>query len=202
MLRVLSTKLRVDQVESFQKEAEAQGETKSGLLKRLVQEFLKSADRVEELIPVSIHHQVAVLDKGHSEYSPHYPHQEQTKMLTSTSGPDSDISSTCVDRPLNAASLSTSRKPASHNATIRYWLVDNHGATCARSNVNVSRNYRPRSKTTGPGNRTRRLPLTEPQRIYSNIYAKNGGPLMVYHPFHTGVYFRVYYFAFSLYFIK
>jgi len=116
MLRVLSTKLRVDQVESFQKEAEAQGETKSGLLKRLVQEFLKSADRVEELIPVSIHHQVAVLDKGHSEYSPHYPHQEQTKMLTSTSGPDSDISSTCVDHPLNAASLSTSRKPASHNA--------------------------------------------------------------------------------------
>jgi hypothetical protein len=115
-MKVISTKLPVDQVERFQEVAEAQGETKASLLKRLVQEYLQKADRVDELVPAGRPNQVAVLDKGHSEYPPRDPHQKQTKTLTSTFGLDSGLpGSAGVDRPFNPAPSSTGRQPVYHN---------------------------------------------------------------------------------------
>lgn len=118
MMKVISTKLQVEQVERFQKLAEAQGETKASQLKRLVLEYLQSADEVDEPIPTSRPHQAAVLAKGlNSQYLPHDPCQKQTKTLTSTSGLDSGLPSNAgADSPLNPAPLSTSRQPDFHNA--------------------------------------------------------------------------------------
>lgn len=118
MQRVLSTKLRVDQVDRFEQVAEAQGETKASLLKRMVLEYLQGAGKVDEPIPTSRPHQATVLAKGlHSEYPPHDPYQKQTEMLTSTPGVDSCLpSSARVDYHLNSAPLRTSGQPAYHNA--------------------------------------------------------------------------------------
>lgn len=117
MMKVLSTKLPIDQAERFQELAEAQGETKASQLKRLVQEYLQSVDEVDELIPASRPLQAAVLAKGlHSEYLPHAPNQKQTRTLTSTSGLDSDLQiREDVNHPSNPAPLST-RQPDFHNA--------------------------------------------------------------------------------------
>ena len=118
MQRVLSTKLQLDQVDRFEQVAEAQGETKASLLKRIALEYLQSAGMVDEPIPTSRPHQTAVLAEGlHSEYLPHDPHQEQTKTLTSTYGLDGSLPSNVdVDRPLSPSPLSTSRQPVFHNA--------------------------------------------------------------------------------------
>jgi hypothetical protein len=117
MMKVLSTKLKVDEIDHFAAMAERQGESKSGLLRRLVLDYLQSADEVDELIPASRPHQVAVLDKGlHSKRLPHDPYQKQTRTLTSTSGLDSSLPSNVdVDRPLSPSPLSTSRQPDYHN---------------------------------------------------------------------------------------
>ena len=50
MQRVLSTKLQLDQVDRFEQVAEAQGETKASLLKRIALEYLQSAGMVDEPI--------------------------------------------------------------------------------------------------------------------------------------------------------
>ena len=51
MLKVLSTKLKADQVDQFTAMAEQQGETKAGLLRRIVQDHLSSgeADRTASI---------------------------------------------------------------------------------------------------------------------------------------------------------
>jgi hypothetical protein len=117
MLKVLSTKLPTDQAERFQAVAKVQGESKSSLLKRLVQEYLQSADEAVELIPASRPHQVAVLDKGlTSKHLRQDPHQKPTETLRSNSGLDSGLPGNAgVDRPLNPAPLSTGRQPVYHN---------------------------------------------------------------------------------------
>jgi hypothetical protein len=117
MMKVISTKLPVDQAKRFHEVAEAQGETRSSLLKRLILECLQSADEEDEPIPASIPHQGAVLTKDlYSEYPPQDPRQKQTKTLTSTSRLDNNLlGNESVDRFLNSASLSTSRQPVYHN---------------------------------------------------------------------------------------
>jgi hypothetical protein len=117
MLKVLSTKLPVDQVERFQEVAEAQGETRSSQLKRLVTEFLQSADKVDELATADRPNQVAVLDKGlTSKHLRQDPHQKPTETLTSASGLDSSLPGNAgVDHSLNPEPLSTSRQPVYHN---------------------------------------------------------------------------------------
>jgi hypothetical protein len=117
MLKVLSTKLPVDQVERFQEVAEAQGETRSSQLKHLVTEFLQSADKVDELATAGRPNQVAVLDKGlTSKHLRQDPHQKPTETLTSASGLDSGLPSNAgVDRSLNPAPSSTGRQPVYHN---------------------------------------------------------------------------------------
>lgn len=117
MKQVLSTKVSAAQAELFQESAEAQGESRASLLRHLVEEYLQSADKVDEQIPTSRPNQVAVLDKGHSEYLPHDPHQEQTRSLTSTAGLDNGLLGNAgVDRPLNPTPPSTSGQPVYHNA--------------------------------------------------------------------------------------
>jgi hypothetical protein len=121
MQRVLSTKLQVDQVERFEQVAEAQGETKASLLKRIALEYLQSAGKADEPILTSRPRQATVLAKGlHSEYLPHDPNQKQTETLTTTSGVGSCLpSSVRVDRPLNPAPLRASGQPVYHNAEPR-----------------------------------------------------------------------------------
>jgi len=47
MLKVLSTKLNVEEIDRFTAMAEQQGESKSGLLRRLVQDYLNSTDKAD-----------------------------------------------------------------------------------------------------------------------------------------------------------
>lgn len=48
MPKVLSPKLKVDEIDSFTAMAEQQGESKAGLLRRLVQDYLNSSGKVDE----------------------------------------------------------------------------------------------------------------------------------------------------------
>jgi len=120
MQRVLSTKLHVDQVERFEQVAEAQGETKASLLKRMVLEYLESASEVDEPVSTSRPRQTTVLVKGmHSEYLPHDPYKKRTETLTTTSGVGScSLNNECVDNTLNPTPLRTSRQPIYHNAEL------------------------------------------------------------------------------------
>ena len=51
MTKVISTKLKVDELERFTVMAEQQGETKAGLLRRLVLEYLSNGDKVRDVDP-------------------------------------------------------------------------------------------------------------------------------------------------------
>jgi hypothetical protein len=114
--QVLSTKVSASQAELFQESAEAQGESKASLLRRLVEEYLQSDEKVDELVPASRPNQVAVLDKGNSVYLPNDTSQKQTRTLTSTSGLDSSLpDNSGVEHPLNPAPSSTGRQPVYHN---------------------------------------------------------------------------------------
>ena len=53
MSKVLSTKLKADEVDRFTAMAEQQGETKSGLLRRLVQDYLNSIGKADRTVPTS-----------------------------------------------------------------------------------------------------------------------------------------------------
>jgi len=52
MLKVLSTKLKVDEIDSFTAMAEQQGESKAELLRRLVQDYLNSSGKVDRTASV------------------------------------------------------------------------------------------------------------------------------------------------------
>ena len=51
MTKVVSTKLQVDELERFTVMAEQQGETKAGLLRRLILEHLSNGDKVKDVDP-------------------------------------------------------------------------------------------------------------------------------------------------------
>ena len=125
MLKVLSTKLTVDEIERFNTAAKQQGLSKAGLLKRLAQEYLDESNKVDRFSGVSEPNQNSSSKKDwlihgeglHSEYLPPVHHQPQTKTQKCTSAVDSGLSiHEDVDRPLNPALLSISRQPVYHNA--------------------------------------------------------------------------------------
>jgi hypothetical protein len=117
MMKVLSTKLPVDQVERFQEVAEAQGKTRASLLKRLVEECLQKVDEVDKPSPASMSRQAAALEKNHGKHLSLDHCLKQTGMLTSTSGLDSSQPSiACVSRTLKSASLNKNGLSVYYNA--------------------------------------------------------------------------------------
>ena len=127
MLKVLSTKLKVEEIDRFAEMAEQQGESMSGLLRRLVLDYLdggSEADRVASTgtsNPASFSNRgLLIHDEGlNSEYLPPVHHQPQTETQKCTSVVDSGLPiHEDVDRPLNPALLSISRQPVYHNAEL------------------------------------------------------------------------------------
>ena len=64
MLKVLSTKLTVDEIERFNTAAKQQGLSKAGLLKRLAQEYLDESNKVDRFSGVSEPNQNSSSKKG------------------------------------------------------------------------------------------------------------------------------------------
>ncbi len=125
MGKVLSTKLTVEELDQFTVMAEQQGETKSGLVRRLVQDCLDGGSKADRVAPTGTSDPANSSNKGwlihdedlHSEYLPLVHHQPQTKTQKCTSAVDSGLSiHEDVDRSLNPALLSISRQPVYHNA--------------------------------------------------------------------------------------
>ena len=125
MLKVLSTKLRVGDIDWFTAMAKQQGESKSGLLRRLVLGYLDGGSKADRVASTDTSNPANSSNKGwlihgeglHSEYLPPVHHQPQTKTQKCTSAVDSGLSiHEDVDRPLNPALLSISRQPVYHNA--------------------------------------------------------------------------------------
>ena len=125
MLKVLSTKLKVEEIKRFVEIAEQQSESKSGLLRRLVLEYQNNYSKADRVASTGTSSPANSSEKGwlihgeglHSEYLPPVHHQPQTKTQKCTSAVDSGLSiHEDVDRPLNPALLSISRQPVYHNA--------------------------------------------------------------------------------------
>ena len=125
MSKVLSTKLRVGDIDWFTAMAKQQGESKSGLLRRLVLGYLDGGSKADRVASTDTSNPANSSNKGwlihgeglHSEYLPPVHHQPQTKTQKCTSAVDSGLSiHEDVDRPLNPALLSISRQPVYHNA--------------------------------------------------------------------------------------
>ncbi len=125
MLKVLSTKLKVEDVDRFTVMAERQDKSKSGLLRRLVLGYLDGGSKADRVASTDTSNPANSSNKGwlihgeglHSEYLPPVHHQPQTKTQKCTSAVDSGLSiHEDVDRPLNPALLSISRQPVYHNA--------------------------------------------------------------------------------------
>jgi len=125
MLKVLSTKLKLEDVDRFAEMAEQQGESKSGLVRRLVLDCLDGDSKADRVASTSTSNPASSSKKGlllhgeglHSEYLPPVHHQPQTKTQKCTSVVDSGLPiHEDVDRPLNPALLPISRQPVYHNA--------------------------------------------------------------------------------------
>ena len=121
MGKVLSTKLTVEDLDQFTAMAEQQGETKSGLVKRLVLDYLNNYSEADRVTSTDTSSLASSSNKGllihgevlNSEYLPpvHYQLQTKTQKCTSVvdSGPPIHED---VNRPLNPALLPI----AYHNA--------------------------------------------------------------------------------------
>ncbi len=125
MGKVVSTKLTVEELDQFTAIAEQQGESKSGLLRRLALDYLDGGSKADRVASTgtsdpanSSNKGLLIHDEGlNSEYLPPVHHQPQTKMQKCTSVVDSGLPiHEDVDRPLNPALLPTSSQPAYHNA--------------------------------------------------------------------------------------
>ena len=123
MQKVLSTKLKVEEIDRFAEMADQQDESMSGLVRHLVLDYLDGGSK-EEVASTGTSNQANSSNKGllihgeglNSEYLPPVHHQPQTKTQKSTSGLDSGLPiHEDVDRPLNPALLSISRQPVYHN---------------------------------------------------------------------------------------
>ena len=125
MLKVLSTKLKVEEIKHFAEIAEQQGESKSGLLRRLVLDYLDGSSKADRVASTSTSNPASSSKKGlllhgeglNSEYLPPVHHQPQTKPQKCTSVVDSGLPiHEDVDRPLNPPLLPISRRLVYHNA--------------------------------------------------------------------------------------
>ena len=125
MLKVLSTKLKLEEVDRFAEMAEQQGESKSRLVRRLVLDYLDDGSKADRLASTGISNPANSSNKGlllhgeglRSEYLPPVHHQPQTKTQKCTSVVDSGLPiHEDVDRPLNPALSPISRQPVYHNA--------------------------------------------------------------------------------------
>ena len=125
MLKVLSTKLKLEDVDRFAEIAEQQGELRSGLLRRLVLDYLDGGSKADRVASTgtsnpanSSNKDLLIHGEGlNSEYLPPVYHQPQTKTQKCASVVDSGLPiHEDVDRPLNPALLPISRQPVYHNA--------------------------------------------------------------------------------------
>ena len=111
MPKVLSTKLKADEVDRFMAMAEQQGKTKAGLLKHLVLDYLDGGSKAGRVVAStgasnaanSSNKGLLIHGEGlNSEYLPPVHHQLQTKTQKCTSVVDSGLLiHEDVDRPLN-----------------------------------------------------------------------------------------------------
>jgi len=125
MLKVLSTKLKAEEIDRFVEMAEQQGESKSGLVRRLVLDYLNGSSKADRVASTGASNPGNSSNKGllihceglNSEYLPPVHHQPQTKTQKSASVVDSGLPiHEDVDRPLNPPLLPIGRQPVYHNA--------------------------------------------------------------------------------------
>ncbi len=125
MGKVVSTKLTVEELDQFTAMAEQQGETKYGLLRRLVLGHLDGGSEADRVASTGTSNPANSSNKGllihgeglNSEYLPPVHHQPQARTQKCTSVVDSGLQIyEDVDRPLNPALLPISRPPVYHNA--------------------------------------------------------------------------------------
>ncbi|MFC1893890.1 ribbon-helix-helix domain-containing protein [Chloroflexota bacterium] len=125
MQKVLSTKLKTEEIDRFVEMAEQQGESKSVLVRRLVLDYLDGGSKADGVASTATSNSANSSNKGllihgeglNSEYLPPVHYQTQTKTQKSTSVVDSDLPiDEDVDPPLNPALLPISRQPVYHNA--------------------------------------------------------------------------------------
>ncbi len=125
MLKVLSTKLEVEEMDRFAEMAEQQGESKSRLVRRLVLDYLNGGSKGDGVASTGTSDPANSSKKGlltqgeglNSEYLPPVHHQTQTKTQECTSVVDSGLPiHEDVDRSLNPALSPISRQPVYHNA--------------------------------------------------------------------------------------
>ncbi len=126
MQKVLSTKLKEEEMDRFAEMAEQQGESKSGLARRLLLDYLDDGSKAARVASTDTSNPANSSNKDwlihgedlHSEYllTPVH-HQPQTKTQESTSVVDSGLPiHEDVAHPLNPALLPISRQPVYHNA--------------------------------------------------------------------------------------
>ena len=125
MSKVLSTKLKVEEMDRFVEMAEQQGESKSGLARRLVLDYLDGSSKADRVTSTGTSNPANSTNKGlllhgedlNSEYLSPVHHQPQTKTQECTSVVDSGLPMReDVDRPLNPPLLPISSQPVYHNA--------------------------------------------------------------------------------------
>jgi len=128
MGKVVSTKLTVDELDRFTAVAEKQGETKAGLLKHLVLDYLDGGSKAGRVASTGASNPANSSNKGwlihgeglNSEYLPPVHHQPQTKTQKRTSAVDIGLPiHEDVDRPLNPALLPISGHHVHHNVEPR-----------------------------------------------------------------------------------
>ncbi len=125
MGKVLSTKLTVEELDQFTAMAKQQGESKSGLLRCLVLDYLDGGNKADRVASTGTSNPANSSNKSllihgeglNSGYLPPVHYQPQTKMQKSTSAVDSGLPiHGDVDRPLNPPLLPIGRQPVYHNA--------------------------------------------------------------------------------------
>jgi len=127
MLKVLSTKLKVEEIDRFAEMAEQQDESMSGLLRRLVLDYLDGGSKAVRVASTGISNPTDSSNKGllihgedlNSEYPLPVHHQRQAKMQKCTSVVDSGLPiHEDIDRPLNPALLPIRSQPVYHNSEL------------------------------------------------------------------------------------
>ena len=98
MLKVLSTKLKLEDVERFAEMAEQQGESRSELLRRLVLDYLDGSSKADRVASTGTSNPTSSSKKGLLLHGEGLPIHED------------------VDRPLNPPLLPIGRQPVYHNA--------------------------------------------------------------------------------------
>ncbi len=97
MLKVLSTKLKVEEIDRFAEMAEQQGESKSGLVRRLVLDYLDGGSKADSVASTDTSNPANSSNKGWLLHGEGLLHED-------------------VDRPLNPPLLPIGRQPVYHNA--------------------------------------------------------------------------------------